>query len=193
VDWAAVRMLLEETQARDRTALQRLTAGPRAATGAFQSEGLRTLAPERTPRIAPPELSRVAMPVLVPQTEEILATVRVYGQPDAYTANATAADGIDIRISGARKKLVLPAGSDVRSALQRRRLSRPPLPGLGARYVVTRSESSTDLSFSRFGCGYVLSVVCDAPARDPRCTQDDYIVTLADRMALLNVEAEGEE
>ena len=189
VDWEAVRALLAETRRRDLAFQQRVSA----ASAPPPPRGLRALAPEQTPRIDRPEVLAVSMPVLAPQTPTVLASLEVYGQTDAYTATAAAADGVDLRISGARKKLVLPTRSDFRTALERRRASRPPLPGLGAQYVITRSESSTDLSFSRFGCGYVLSLICDAPDSDARCAEDAYIIELADRMALLNPEAGGQQ
>ncbi|MEO0880179.1 MAG: hypothetical protein AAFY22_10765, partial [Pseudomonadota bacterium] len=53
-------------------------------------------------------------------------------------------------------------------------------------YIITRSEYSVDLSFSRFGAGYVLSLLCDDQDTDARCTEDDYITELASSMALLN-------
>jgi hypothetical protein len=131
--------------------------------------------------------------VLVPAQQRVLETVQVIGQPDAYTAIAEVADGVDMRIAGSRKQLVLERPSGPRASLEKMRAARPPLPGIGARYVITRSVSSTDLSFSRFNVGYVLSLICDDPNRDVRCAEDDFITELASSMALLNDAAGGEQ
>ncbi|HBS30980.1 MAG TPA: hypothetical protein DEA40_04455, partial [Parvularcula sp.] len=66
------------------------------------------------------------------------------------------------------------------------------LASVDAQYLITRSDSATDLSFAKFGAGYVLSLMCDAPDTDLRCTGDDFIVALASNLILLNPEAGGE-
>lgn len=149
-------------------------------------QGLRRPTPNDLPLVRPPELARVSLPILVPGTSEILSSVVVYGQPDAYTAKAEAGDGAALRVSGSRKRLVLPTRTQAGERLRKLRASRPPLPGLDAEYVITRSVSSTDLSFSRFGAGYVLSLMCDEPETDERCTDDAFITSLASSMAVLN-------
>jgi len=186
VDWSEVRATMAETSRRD-------AAGANVTTATFapRPEGLRALAPERLQRVRPAEVDIVQMPVLVPASNDVLTSVQVFGQAEAYSAIADAGDGIALRISGARKRLVLEDPPSPRVAMERLRSSRPPLPGLGAQYVITRSDSSTDLSFSRFGCGYVLSLMCDDPDSDMRCTQDDFIVSFASSMVLLNENAGG--
>ncbi|MEM8986997.1 MAG: hypothetical protein AAGC95_09765 [Pseudomonadota bacterium] len=192
IDWAQVDRLLAEAEKRDAAVRQKLSRGVAGASDRL-SEGLRSLSADRLPNIAAPELDRVRMPVLVPSSIEVLNTVQVFGQPDAYTAIATAAPGVALRISGARKKLVLERPPRPSEALKKLREERPPLPGMGSKYVITRSESSTDLSFSRFGCGYVISITCDDPDRDARCTEDAFITSLASSMALLKASAVEED
>ncbi|GGD04186.1 hypothetical protein [Aquisalinus flavus] len=184
VDWDDVSATMAETRRRD-------AAGANAASAASvpRLEGLRALAPTQLQRVRPSEVDAVQMPVLVPGSDEILASVQVFGQADAYSAIADAGNNLAFRISGARKRLVLEDPPAPRVAMERMRSARPPLPGLGARYVITRSDSSTDLSFSRFGCGYVLSLMCDDPDGDARCAEDDFIVSLASSMVLLNENA----
>jgi hypothetical protein len=179
VQWDEVRVLITDTQRRATGNLTRATTGAPTA-------GLRSVAPEQLRRVRPVEVDRVSLPVLVPNAPRVLETVQVFGQENAYAAIANAAEGVDLRVSGTRKKLIVERPQRARQALDRLRASRPQLPGMGADYLVTRSESSTDLSFSRFGSGYVLSLICDDPEGDVRCAEDEYIVSLASSMVLLN-------
>lgn len=185
VDWDEVRTTMAETSRRDAASANVTTAVvPR------RPEGLRALAPERLQRVRPAEVDAVEMPILVPASSDVLASVQVFGQADAYSAIADTGDSVALRISGTRNRLVLENPPAPRVAMERMRSARPPLPGLGAQYVITRSDSSTDLSFSRFGCGYVLSLMCDDPD-NARCAEDDFIVSLASSMVLLNENAES--
>lgn len=188
VDWALAAQLVERAQRLDAA---RLNATRSVTTGVTAPQpGLRAVNPQRLPLIAPAEVDRVLIPVLAPATAEIAASLRVIGQDDAYTAVATAADGVAVRMSGARKRLVLPPRAAPPDRLRRLKAQTRTLTGLETEYVVTRSDSSTDLSFSKFGVGYVLSLICDDPD-DLRCAQDAYIVALAEAMVLLNPDRMG--
>jgi hypothetical protein len=181
VDWSGVRQSLALTQRRDIASAQTVTrvAAPPA--------GLRAIAPERFKTVAAAEVARPRLPVLAPATSDAVGDLKVYGMRDSYSATADLDGGVAMRISGTRRKLLV---GDVRPARQRfaamsaeRRLQ-----SVDAPYLISRSESATDLSFSKFGCGYVLSLMCDDPA-DPRCAEDDYILSLASSLALLNASA----
>jgi hypothetical protein len=194
VDWALAGRLVQLARRSDAARLdttRAVTTVPRVSSVDGGQAGLRTLDGTRLPRLAPAEVDRVNIPVLAPATSEIAASIRLVGQDGAYTAVATAADGVALRISGARKKIVLPARATPRERLKRMRAQRSALPSIDATYLITRSENSTDLSFSKFGVGYVLSVICDEPD-DARCLEDDYITALAKQMVLLNPERIGE-
>ncbi|MEO0881056.1 MAG: hypothetical protein AAFY22_15255, partial [Pseudomonadota bacterium] len=134
IDWAAVDRLLSETRARD----ARFRALTNARGGiAPPPSGLRAVPAENLPRTRLPELRRVLLPVLTPSTPSVLASLKVYGQPDAYTATATADDGVAIRVSGSRKKLLLDRPPALRERLRKLRSAKPPLPGMGSLYIIT--------------------------------------------------------
>lgn len=194
IDWALAGRLVAVTQRADaaRTNATRAITAPTASSAtAGVQPGLRAVEASRLPRLAPPEVARVSIPVLAPATTEIAQSLQVIGQESAYTAIATAADGVALRISGARKKLVLPEQASPRLKLRQMRAQQRTLSGIDAEFLISRSENSTDLSFAKFGAGYVLSVICDDPD-DARCAEDDYIISLAERMALLNPERLGD-
>ena len=191
VDWAAARALVVATERRRLANLSNVTT---TRAPVFQpTAGVRAATAETLEQARPAEIAVVSIPVLIPDQARIRDTVQIFGQADAYTAIAEVADGVDIRISGSRKRLVLERPPARQEALRKMRSSRPPLPGVDAPYVITRSESSTDLSFSRFNVGYVLSVICDDPENDARCVEDDFIIALASSLALLNDRGEAGE
>lgn len=132
------------------------------------------------------EIDAVRFPVLVINQPDALQNLKLYGQPEAYFTTTTQDETILIRVSGAKKKLVLKEPPQSFTRLIVKRGSRPTLPKLGAAYLITRSFSSTDLSFSLFGAGYVVSVICDDPQADERCSKDDYIKELGASLSLLN-------
>ncbi len=189
VDWNAARALVAATERRRLANLSNVTAT--RAVVFERTAGVRAATAENLKQARAAEVAAVAIPVLIPDQERVRDTVQIFGQADAYTAIAEVADGVDMRMSGSRKRLVLERPPARREALQKMRAARPPLPGVDAAYVITRSESSTDLSFSRFNVGYVLALICDDPENDARCAEDDFIVALASSLALLNDRGEA--
>ena len=188
VDWEAARQLMTQTERRRLAQFSDVTA-TRAVT--FQRvQGVRAASAENMQQVHADEVAIVTIPVLIPELQRIRDTVQIIGQRHAYTAIAEVDDGVSMRMSGTRKRLRLErAPAPRREALIKQRSARPPLPGVDANYVITRSVSSTDLSFSRFNVGYVLSLMCDEPDTDVRCTEDAFITELASSLALLNPEA----
>ena len=132
------------------------------------------------------ETDPVRFPVLVINQQDALQNLKLYGQENAYFSTTMKDETVLIRISGAKKKLLLKEPPQSFTRLIVKRGSRPTLPKLGAPYLITRSFSSTDLSFSLFGAGYVVSVICDDPQTDERCSKDDYIRGLGASLGLLN-------
>ncbi len=154
--------------------------------------GMRATSADRFKGVRAVEINRAQVPVLAPEGDRIAATLKVYAQGDSYSATAEVADGVAMRMSGARKKLVLGDAKAARAKFSAMRSERRTLQSVNAPYLITRSDSATDLSFAKFGAGYVLSVMCDEPDTDARCTGDDFIVGLASNLLLLNPEAGGE-
>lgn len=197
-DLAALRAALESTEREDaaqqRAPLQSLAAGPGARRGppSPPSPGLRTLDPENLPRVAQAEVDRVLIPVLLPAHPDVRDKIRVYGQQNAYTATAQIDAEANLSISGTCHRVI---GGDPDIVAFRKRLAENPprLPGTNAEYHISRNDFGVDISFAKFGCGYVMTIECGNPAEDERCAQDDYIVGLADSMILANPALAGGE
>ncbi|HNR75928.1 MAG TPA: hypothetical protein PKM48_02280, partial [Parvularculaceae bacterium] len=179
INWTEMRTALAISARRD-------SSGNQTTAAVIQRPpGLRASPAERFKTVTLREVNITRLPVLAPEGGRISQTLKVYSLGSSYSATAEVEDGVAMRMSGARKKIVV---GDLRSARTRiaamRKESRT-LGSVDAPYLITRSESSTDLTFAKFGAGYVLSIMCDDPA-DKRCAEDDYITKLASNLLLLN-------
>lgn len=154
--------------------------------------GIRPLAASRLQNAEEQEVARVRIPVLIPADPAIRNRVKVYGMENVYTATAVIDAEASFTLSGTCNRVV---GGDPDVVAFRKRLAEGPrrLTGAGAAYQISRNDFGVDLSFSKFGCGYVMTIECGDPAADPRCAQDDYVTGLADSMILANPELAGGE
>ncbi len=186
INWTEMRTQLAISARRDISAQQTVTRV------VARPPGMRATSADRFRSVRAVEVNRAQVPVLAPEGDRIVATLKVYAQGDSYSATADVADGVAMRMSGAKKKLVLGDARAARAKVAAMRREQRTLENIGAPYLITRSDSATDLSFAKFGAGYVLSLMCDEPETDLRCTGDDFIVSLASNLMLLNPEAGGE-
>jgi len=185
INWTEMRTELALTQRRELAARQTVTAA------AARPPGMRAAAAENFRNVALREVNVTRLPVLAPEGGRIAETLKVYSLRDSYSATAEVETGVAMRISGARKKIVVGDLKSARTRIAAMREERKTLGSVNAPYLISRSDSSTDLTFAKFGAGYVLSIMCDDPA-DARCAQDAYITKLASNLILMNPEAGGE-
>lgn len=186
INWTEMKTELAISARRDIAAQQSVTR----ATA--RPPGMRAVAADRFKTVRAVEVNKARVPLLVPEGERIASTLKVYAQGDSYSATAEAADGVSLRMSGAKKKLVLGDARAARTKFSAMRAERRTLASVDSPYLITRSDSATDLSFAKFGAGYVLSLMCDDPDADARCLEDDFITGLASNLMLLNPEAGGQ-
>jgi len=130
----------------------------------------------------PQVLAGVHLPVLLPNTPEFRAGVRVYPSPDSYAATLSSL-GATIEVFGSRLASRL---SPYAEKLAAQRL-KPDAAG----YVFTDTEYGPGLTFSRYGNAYSIRVTCDVPETDKRCTKHDFLTGLADSMAMFGGTPEG--
>lgn len=186
INWTEMKTELAVSARRD------IAAQQTATRAVARPPGMRAVAADRFKSVRAVEVNRAQVPLLVPEGERISATLKIYAQGDSYSATAEVADGVAMRMSGAKKKLVLGDARAARTKIAAMAAEKRTLESVGAPYLITRSDSATDLSFAKFGAGYVLSLMCDEPETDARCLEDAYITGLASNLMLLNPEAGGE-
>ena len=154
--------------------------------------GIRAMAPSRLKRADEKEIERVRAPVLLPADPSLRDKLKVYGMENVYTATAIIDKEASFSMTGTCNRVI---GGDPDIAAFRKMVSEKPrrLSGTGASYNISRNDFGTDLSFAKFGCGYVMTIECGDPAADTRCSADDYLFGLADSMILANPELAGGE
>ncbi|WP_363799543.1 hypothetical protein ABU614_05055 [Lysobacter firmicutimachus] len=121
-------------------------------------------------RSAPPlqrTLDRIALPVLIPEQEDMAAAPALLEQGSAYAADY-ALDGADLVVLGSASAIAVDAGAPLSKLL-----------GTGGEpYRFESYEYGADLSFVRYGASYVLRLSCDA-IDDSRCRDDDFLRAIA--------------
>ncbi len=154
--------------------------------------GIRRLAASRLKSTQEDEVARARIPVLLPADPAIRDQIKVYGMENIYTATARIDAESSLTISGTCNRVI---GGDPDVVAFRKRLAEGPkrLAGTGASYQISRNDFGVDLSFAKFGCGYVMTIECGDPGADPRCAADEYISGLAESMILANPELAGGE
>lgn len=185
INWTQMRTELALTSRRD------ISAKQSTASAVARPPGMRAAQVESFKTVAASEVNLARLPILAPEGARIAQTLKVYSQGDSYSAKAEVENGVVMRMSGARKKIVVGDLASSRTRIAAMRTERKILASLDAPYLISRSESSTDLTFAKFGAGYVLSIMCDDPA-DARCAEDGFITKLASNIILMNPEAGGQ-
>jgi len=147
--------------------------------------GIRAMSAKNLNSADEEEVNRVRIPVLIPADPAVRDRIKVYGMENVYTATAIIDSEATLSITGTCNRVV---GGDPDIVAFRKRLAEGPprLAGTGAAYHISRNDFGVDLSFSKFGCGYVMTIECGDPSTDQRCSGDDYIAGLADSMILAN-------
>ncbi len=58
-------------------------------------------------------------------------------------------------------------------------------------YLVSTTESGIEMSFSKFGASYFMSIECDDPSSDDRCTDQEFIMTVYEKLQLVGGMSSG--
>lgn len=118
------------------------------------------------------KLADAPVPTLLPDRPELLQSATITGGEHWYAASLDG-EAHDVYVSGTRLETVVPG------------LELPEeQPGLEDDFRITRNDLIVSLSFNAFGAAYVIEVECARPSADPRCTEDDYAVELANALVL---------
>jgi len=187
-----LRRTRDEDAARDTATGQEILSAPLELSAPLPPPGLRALAADRLARVEQEEVDRVLLPVLIPAHPDIRDKVKIYGMRNVYTATADIDTEASFSMTGTCNRVI---GGDPDVVAFRKRLAETPrrLPGTDAAYHISRNDFGVDLSFSKFGCGYVMTIECGDPSEDARCAADDYITRLAQSLILANPELAGGE
>lgn len=109
------------------------------------------------------ELNKIRVPVLALDQGKVRAAPRIHGLGRSYVA-AYSVEGATISLTGTASASLPPASSSVGKSIT----SGTPKPT----FEVT--EDGADLTFQRYGAGYVLRISC-AKEEDERCLKEDFL------------------
>jgi hypothetical protein len=196
IDWEAVRALIAMTRERDAeferslramTLTRVVTAEERER---LRPKGLRALAPTQLQRVSPERVAVPQLPVLAPVTAETAGSLRIAARPDAFTAFGELPNGANFELIGTRKRVTGGGPELMKARLAERRRALRTLEAIDAPFMVSHHEEGVDLSFSKFNAAYQITVYCN-DEKDWRCAADDYVVSLAENLVILNEDAGG--
>lgn len=115
-------------------------------------------------------LKKAALPLLLPQKPELIATAIMTAGPSWYAASMKHED-FSVVVSGSTRHVTVPGAQAVKLPEYRKQdLS------------VVRAEGIAELAFRAYGAIYTITVECEDPETDTHCTEDTYILELADKL-----------
>lgn len=196
IDWEAVKALIAETREHDAEYDRSLRAMAltRAITTAererLRPKGLRPLAPTQLQRVSPERVAAARLPVLAPVTAETIGDLRVVANANSFTAFGELPNGATFELVGTRNRVIGGGAEVMKARLAERRRALRTLEAINAPYMISHHEQGVDLSFSKFNVAYQITVYCD-DTEDARCVANDYVVSLADNLVILNEEVGG--
>jgi hypothetical protein len=128
-----------------------------------------------------------SLPMLLPLEPTLLTTAaHVFPRPDSYAASVPLGE-ITVEVHGERRAVVLPKGDPLLKFAQSKLQNM--VAGREVPVSIDKTEGGFDITFSRFGAAYLVSIECRNPETDERCTKPDFIRTLAERMALAGADS----
>jgi hypothetical protein len=167
-------------------------AVPTEERAKLRRSGVRASSPREYKSVAPKEVAEAQVPVLVPQYGEAQGEMKIASRENSYTAFCDLPDGAYFEMIGTRMRVT--GGPEAMRAARTaaRRSAGRTMESLGsAPFTISRHEQGIELSFSRFNVAYQVAVYCRDPLNDVRCSQDAYIISLAENLAVLNPEGAG--
>lgn len=201
VDWQAVKALLAKTRDQDAEFDRRLRAMAltRQVTPEererLRPKGLRALAPEQLrqlKRVAPEAVARPRLPILAPVTAETASGLRLAARDMSFTAFGELPNGATFELIGTRSRIIGGPEKAVKARLAARHERLKRLEAIDAPFMISHHEQGVDLSFSKFNAAYQISIYCD-DQKDTRCANDDYALSLAENLVILNEDAGGSQ
>jgi hypothetical protein len=129
-----------------------------------------------------------SLPMLLPFDQQIAATASVALFPREHSyAGSMRMPKVTVEVHGDRRAMVLKENDPLLRVIQSKNVAR--LAGADVPYALDRTEGGYDLTFSRFGAAYLVSIECYNPETDERCTKPDYIRSLGEKMGLVGKDA----
>lgn len=149
------------------------TQNATTATTAFVAQTVRPTNPQAA------EAQNTRLPVLLPPLQVLqingTPTVLLFPRENFYTASITG-DRVVIEVFGTR--LAHTRAPDARAA-------RNFAAGSNDGYRIAQTEYGQEVHFNRYGAAYSVTIECDRPEQDTRCTSQAYARQLAEALVIV--------
>lgn len=196
-DWTAVKTTLRVSKEKDAEfdrsvramSLSRVISPEERER--LRPKALRAAPPEQFKRVSPEAVNRAMLPVLAPATAETIGALRIASRENAFTAFGELPNGANFELIGTRMRVVGGPTELVKARGAQRKRALKRLDSIDAPYMISHHEQGVELSFAKFNVAYQIAVYCDDET-DARCAQDDYAISLADSIVILNENAGGQ-
>ena len=159
-------------------------AAARAAAARLQKNEQNSIL--RSAKRRAPMADRLTLPLLLPGDKKLNDNLKLYTTHDHQYSATSKQEGAIVELIGSRIAAVAPP--QAAEELAPLRLSAERARG----YRIERTEYGLDISFTRFGAAYNISVLCDDPYKDERCAKDDYAIGLVESANVVIPEPQAE-
>ena len=128
-----------------------------------------------------PNATQPSLPMLLPVEQRVAAAaVNVFPQQHSYAASMRMGD-ITVEVHGERRAVILQADDPMMRSIKSK--STALIAGANVSFSLDKSEGGFDLTFSRFGAAYLVTIECRNPEEE-RCVKPDFVRALAESMGL---------
>lgn len=131
------------------------------------------LDPAKLPVTEGAKLDAIRVPVLAFGDDARLGKALLTHNENWYALTATH-DGVTMTVHGTRNAVVVP-GMEIPAAARE----------AADNYVLTRAHGVVTVTWRAFGLSYGLDVECQKPMEDPRCTQDEFALQVAEQLGVI--------
>ncbi len=139
-----------------------------------EADGHRQIARERLRAELLVAVDAAAVPALLPDKDAYIAgAMTMYDEH--WFAAAIGFEEHDVSITGTRMFYFVPGVSDIK---------KEKIEGAND-HILSRESGIVNLSFQWFGVSYFIEVACARPFEDVRCTEDAYVMDLAESLAVV--------
>lgn len=120
-------------------------------------------------------LGRASVPVLLPR-DAAYVEAAILTAGETWAGASMSMEGYTVVIQGTRQSFEVPGLTDQQ---------KEPVMINPHGHELTRTKGIVGLSFKAFGVAYMLDVECARPMEDVRCTEDAFILELAESLAVI--------
>lgn len=139
-----------------------------------EAAGFKQLDAKRLPAEQAAKLGEVKLPVLAFDDATLLSDALLTHHVNWYMLAVKRGDGLHMNIFGSRNARTIP-GMEIPQAAR----------DAAGDYTIYRTHQVVTMSWRAFGVSYSINVECAKPMDDVRCTEDHFVVAVAEQLGMI--------